>query len=133
MVPSAQLKNNHSLSDYDYRLGTTLGASTSQLLFPADTQTITFTFFLNSDTISEGVEGFRASSTPVEGLGIPAFQSPTSNFGSGTVFQNTEIHIIDNDCKSINSLVILKRGNNYNSLTILSKMAIHSGLYRDRQ
>ena len=48
---------------------------------------------LLDDEVPEGIEGFRAGSTP--DVGSPPFQAPQTNM----VFQSTEIYIIDDDCE----------------------------------
>ena len=78
---------------YDYSLGTS-GDTFTVLNFLPNQQSITFDFLLNSDEVPEGIEAFRASSTPV--VGFPTFQAPIT-----TAFPSTEIQIIDNDCKCI--------------------------------
>ena len=79
--------------NYDFRL-TAPGAFVT-LIFPPVVNSIVFHFFINSDELPEGLEAFQASSVPV--AGFPNFQSPVTN----TAFQNTEIQIMDNDCKLV--------------------------------
>ena len=78
----------------DYRI---LGAATDfiSLIFPPFQQNITFPFFLFGDEIPEGVETFRATSTPSQNF--PNFGPPSM----GGAFASTEVRIIDNDCKFI--------------------------------
>ena len=96
LTPPAQIQTQDTLVEYDYRLTDgAVGATFTFREFLPDMQAINFTFFVNSDTVFEGVEGFRASSTPLEGY--PTFLAPV--VGSNTAFQTTEILILDNESK----------------------------------
>lgn len=97
IIPAAQVKTEDMLSSYDYRLGTTVGAMFVARVFPFNMQVVNFTFFINDDTIPEGIEAFKASSVPFEGF--PAYQGPSP--GSTSAFQTTEIRIVDNECKCL--------------------------------
>ena len=77
----------------DYRI--TAPANFVSLIFSPFEQNITFPFFLFGDEIPEGVEAFRATSTPSQNF--PNFGPPSM----GGAFASTDITIIDNDCKFI--------------------------------
>ena len=76
---------------YDYRLSTP--GSSRTLIFPPDAQSIALPIFINSDDFLEGIEAFEARIIPLSFF--PSFQPPVS----GSLFQNTEIRIIDDDCE----------------------------------
>ena len=75
----------------DYRL--TNSRTSTTFFFSPFSQSIAVPFFLNADDLPEGTEAFQASSTLLENS--PNFQPPITN----TAFQNTEIQILDDDCK----------------------------------
>ena len=77
----------------DYRIDAP--ADFVSLIFPPFQQNITFTFYLFGDEIPEGVEAFRATSTPSQNF--PNFGPPSM----GGAFVSTEVRIIDNDCEFI--------------------------------
>ena len=90
-LPAATLENFDSSNNFDYSLGIP-GQSFVVLTFLPNQQSVTLSFFLVADTLPEGTEAFRASSTSAQEF--PAFQPPVT-----TAFASTEIQIIDNDCK----------------------------------
>ena len=72
--------------------------------FPQE-QSSTFNFFINSDALPEGTEGFRLGSAPERGTQEPGLSYPTYQPPSGrNAHVNTEIIIIDNDSKFCVSL-----------------------------
>ena len=69
--------------------------------FPND-QSFTINFFINSDELPEGTEGFRLGSAPERGQQQPGLSYPTYEPPSGrNAHVNTEIIILDNDSKFI--------------------------------
>jgi hypothetical protein len=74
----------------DYEVGSVFGI---QVFFPAAASSIPVPFTLLHDTLPEGLEAFKATSSPVENF--PHFGRPTS----GSAFVNTEVQIRDNDGK----------------------------------
>ena len=92
-LPAATLETFDSSHNFDYSLSSP-GQSFVILTFHPNQQNVTLPFFLFADTLPEGTEAFRASSTSA--LEFPTFQPPVA-----TAFASTEIQIIDNDCKII--------------------------------
>lgn len=84
-VRSATLQQLGDSMNPDYAINNPASNSVS-LVFPPQAQNVTFAFQLLSDTLPEGLEAFRAVSTPI--TGSPRFQP-----GS------TEIRILDDDCE----------------------------------
>jgi hypothetical protein len=74
----------------DYSAG---GGSVFVVSFRATELSIRFPLTLFPDNFPEGLEAFRATLSPLEGF--PHFGPPIS----GGAFVNTEVRIIDNDCK----------------------------------
>ena len=87
--------------NYDFRTAITGGEVDSFVLeFFPDEQSSTFNFFINSDALPEGTEGFRLGSAPDRGVAGPGLSYPTYQPPSGrNAHVNTEIIIIDNDSK----------------------------------
>ena len=92
--------DDETIVNFDYSL--TLEGNSIELQFPPNQQNISFEFFLNSDDLPEGTEGFQASSTSASSFLFPTFQSPVSSElnPNPRAYQATEIQITDNDCKS---------------------------------
>ena len=88
--------------NYDYKL--TSHGSFITIPFPSESSFITFSFFLNSDELFEGLEAFQATLTPVD-EGFPAFQPPVTN----TAYQTTKIQIIDNDCELLSVFKVMPK------------------------
>ena len=76
----------------DYRLAAA-PADFIALNFPPDQQNITLAVILFSDSLPEGTEAFRATSTPSQDF--PNFGPPSM----GGAFASTDVLIIDDDCK----------------------------------
>ena len=96
----ATLETVDSTISIDYSLPTL--RNSIQLTFPPNSQNISFSFFLNSDDLPEGTEGFQASSTSSSSPLFPFFQPPVSVGSPNTrAYQTTEIQITDNDCTYI--------------------------------
>ena len=64
------------------------------LNFPPDQQNITLAVILFDDSLPEGTEAFRATSTTSPNF--PNFGSPSM----GGAFASTDVRIIDDDCKN---------------------------------
>ncbi len=93
---AATLETDDTGNSYDYRLGGAAGVQFRSIFFPAAAPNITFNFLINTDDLPEGTESFRAlSSVDQSDQRIPAFMTPIL----GLAFVNTEIRILDNDCK----------------------------------
>jgi hypothetical protein len=100
-IRSATLDIFNRTGDY----GTsTLDSSFIQVFFDPSRENVSLPLTLFSDNFPEGLEAFRATSSPV--AGFPNFGPPTA----GGAFATTEVRIVDNDRKVYNvstSLVIL--------------------------
>lgn len=59
----------------DYQISDTNGSSVT-IVFPPSAQRVSFSFFLLPDDVSEGDEGFLASSAPSESTSGPAYLNP---------------------------------------------------------
>lgn len=94
-TPAAQMETKDNLVNYDFRLGSTVGAIFYIAHFPFYLQNVSIGFFLNSDTLSEDTEAFQMSLVPVEEFPCHYFQGPSP--GSTSIFQSTEIRILDDD------------------------------------
>ena len=85
--------------NYDFRTAIFSADSFVFEFFP-DEQSVTFNFFINSDELPEGIEGFRLGSAPERGAPEPGLSYPTYQPPSGrNAHVNAEIIIIDNDSK----------------------------------
>ena len=90
--------------NYDFR---TAKVDSFVFEFPPEEQSLAFRFFINSDELPEGTEGFRLGSAPERGVPEPGLSYPTYQPPSGrNVRVNTEIFIIDNDCKFRQHVVV---------------------------
>ena len=89
--------------NYDFRTegtasGTALGVNSMVFEFSPNEQSFTFNFFINSDEVPEGTEGFRLASAPERGVQLPGLSYPTYQPPSGrNAHVNSEITIMDND------------------------------------
>ena len=92
-VRPATLETRHSYI-YDYRVGSVGQTFILRDLIPSQ-QTTAVAFFLNSDDIPEGTEGFVLTSEVDTYNGHPAFLPPLPT--STTAFQSTTVQIIDDD------------------------------------
>lgn len=90
LISPATLESVNLDANFDYSLGEPGLNMTTIRFLPQDSR-VAFTFELNSDMLTEGIEAFQAvsSSTP----GFPFFTSPN------LTFSETEIHILDGDSK----------------------------------
>ena len=94
--------------NYDFRTAIT-GAEVDSFVFEffPDQQSLRFYFFINSDELPEGTEGFRLGSAPERGQPEPGLSYPTYQPPSGrNAHVNTEIIIIDNDSKFYHCVVV---------------------------
>jgi hypothetical protein len=81
-----------SLEQYQYGdYGT--GGGFTQVFFSPGRENVSFPLTFFPDSLPEGLEAFRATSTPQEGF--PNFRPPNS----GGAFASTEVRIMDNDSK----------------------------------
>lgn len=87
-VLPATLQNTDPAADFDYSIGGA-GVATTSIRFLPEASRLAFSFELNGDNLTEGLEGFLAasSSTP----GFPLFQPPL------LAFSDTVIRILDDD------------------------------------
>jgi hypothetical protein len=76
----------------DYSVG---GSSFLVVSFSATASSVSLPLELIPDILPEGLEAFRATISPFEGF--PHFGPPII----GGAFTNTEVRIIDNDCKYV--------------------------------
>jgi hypothetical protein len=88
-IRSATLETLDQAGDYS----TVGGSSFIQVLFGPNQENVSLNLTFLPDLLPEGLEAFRATSTPSEGF--PNFGPPTS----GGAFATTEVRIVDNDCK----------------------------------
>lgn len=96
-VTPATLETANTAVSYDYRVADgSVGQTFFVVQFPPQLESFAFGFFLNSDQLPEGLEGFQVSSSTVQGF--PSFQPPLLT--SATAFQFAQILIKDDDCES---------------------------------
>jgi hypothetical protein len=88
-IRSATLETFDQAGDYS----TVGGTSFIQVFFGPNQENVSLPLTFFPDTLPEGLEAFRATSTPSGGF--PNFGPPTS----GGAFATTEVRIMDNDCK----------------------------------
>ena len=85
------VREQTSLTSFDYGLEGGNDTNTQQNIFPPQSQNISIYFFLNPDDSPEGTESFQVSLR--SDLGFPAFENPLN------LSTNAQIIILDNDCK----------------------------------
>jgi hypothetical protein len=88
-IRSATLETFAQAGDYS----TVTGGSFVQVFFGPNQENVSLPLTLFPDTLPEGLEGFRATSTPSQGF--PNFMPPNSR----GAFATTEVRILDNDSK----------------------------------
>jgi hypothetical protein len=88
-IRSATRKTSTQAGDYSVAGGT----SFVQLFFGPNQENVSLLLTFFPDTLPEGLEAFRATSSRLEGF--PTFGPPNS----GGAFASTEVRIIDNDSK----------------------------------
>lgn len=87
----ATLQNVDPTIEFDYSLGSAGQSSVTRLFLPQFSM-IPFDFSLNNDDLTEGLEGFMATSESSSSF-VTTYQTPVSTFAT------TEIRILDDDCK----------------------------------
>ena len=84
---------------FDYSLGRLPGANSISLEFGPDTAEVSFSFFLYSDALPEGTEGFLINIASQGGI-FPNFQLPLATPDVAIpAFASTLVRIQDNDCE----------------------------------
>lgn len=87
-VLPAILQSTDPGASFDYSLGEA-GVTTAFAFFPPDASSVAFSFELNGDGLTEGIEAFLATSSQTPGF--PTFNAPNISFSVA------EIRIIDDD------------------------------------
>lgn len=103
-ISAAQPLTTDPSLDYDYSLTGIPDQIFSTRLFPATLQVLSMPIFINGDSIIEGIEAFEVSSSTTD-LSFPLFEPPSLD--STSAYQNTQIRILDNDCKFIKLFTLI--------------------------
>ena len=96
-VRPAALLTNDTRDSWDYSIQRVPGQAFVLRFLRPDQQSVTVSFYLNSDDVPEGPEGFQLTEIVETAGGYPQFLLPLQT--STTAFQSTTVTIIDDDGK----------------------------------